>query len=87
MLQTRVLPLLAILADLATSPASAHLARQTQVDLSPFFNNKAAAIEGSRANFDGFNGSYPAEYLPTGVLLEKGIQVSLIAIQLLHKLI
>jgi len=48
---------------------------QTQVDLSSFLNNKAAAVEGTIANFDGHNGSYPAEYLPTGILEDASIMV------------
>ncbi|KAK7462834.1 hypothetical protein VKT23_007411 [Stygiomarasmius scandens] len=50
---------------------------QTQVDLSSFLNNKAAAVEGSIANFDGHNGSYPAEYLPTGILEDASIMYKL----------
>ncbi|KAK7047335.1 hypothetical protein VNI00_006566 [Paramarasmius palmivorus] len=51
---------------------------QSQVDLSPFLNNKAAALTGySTANFDNHNGSYPAEYLPQGLLNEANIEYQL----------
>ncbi|KAK1235299.1 hypothetical protein PQX77_001488, partial [Marasmius sp. AFHP31] len=51
---------------------------QTQVDLTPFLNNKAAALTGSTtANFDNYNGSYPAEYLPTGTLVDAAIAYKL----------
>lgn len=50
-------------------------ALQTTVDLSLFVNNKAAAVEGSLASYDGHNGSYPAEYLPTGTLVDAAINV------------
>lgn len=49
---------------------------QTPVDLGPFYNNKAAARDGHQANFDGVHGSYPAEYLPVGTLIDQNIQVS-----------
>jgi alpha-L-fucosidase len=49
---------------------------QTQVDLTPFLNNKAAAKEGTTANFDAHNGSYPAEYLPSGSLVDAAISVN-----------
>ncbi|THV04707.1 hypothetical protein K435DRAFT_159225 [Dendrothele bispora CBS 962.96] len=48
---------------------------QTHIDLSSFLNNKAASVEGTIANFDGHNGSYPAEYLPTGILEDASITV------------
>ena len=48
---------------------------QTQVDLTPFSNNKAAAVEGQMANFDGHDGSYPAEYLPQETLTDASINV------------
>jgi alpha-L-fucosidase len=51
---------------------------QSQVDLSPFLNNKAAVLTGySTANFDNHNGSYPAEYLPQGLLNEANIEYQL----------
>ncbi|KAF8916474.1 alpha-L-fucosidase-domain-containing protein [Mucidula mucida] len=52
-------------------------ALQTAVDLTALVNNKAAAIEGSLASFDGHNGSYPAEYLPTGILVDDAISYTL----------
>ena len=48
---------------------------QTQVDLGPHYNNKAAAKDGHRADFNGAHGSYPAEYLPVGTLIDQNIQV------------
>ncbi|KAF9007312.1 glycoside hydrolase [Hymenopellis radicata] len=57
--------------------AVATSALQTSVDLSSFVNNEAAAIEGSLASFDGHNGSYPAEYLPTGTLVDDAISYTL----------
>ncbi|KAJ7598895.1 glycoside hydrolase [Mycena floridula] len=56
---------------------AAAFALQTLVDLRPFLNNKAAAIEGSLANYDGHNGSYPAEDLPSGVLVDAAISYKL----------
>ncbi|KAK7047364.1 hypothetical protein VNI00_006595 [Paramarasmius palmivorus] len=54
------------------------VALQTQVDLTPFRNNKAAALTNhSTANFDNHNGSYPAEYLPTGQLIDASIAYAL----------
>lgn len=61
-------------ASLAGSAAAA----QTRVNLASFFNNKAAAIEGTLGNFDGHNGSYPAEYLPSGVLVDATISVRIV---------
>ncbi len=48
---------------------------QTNVDLTPYLNNKAASTEGHLASFDGHNGSYPAEYLPSGTLIDQSILV------------
>lgn len=48
---------------------------QTNVDLTPYLNNKAASTEGHLASFDGHNGSYPAEYLPSGTLIYQSILV------------
>ncbi|KAK1221554.1 hypothetical protein PQX77_015673 [Marasmius sp. AFHP31] len=65
-------PLLLGVGSLASKSA------QTQVDLTPFLNNKAAALTGSTtANFDNYNGSYPAEYLPTGTLVDAAIAYKL----------
>ena len=51
---------------------------QTQVDLTSLLNNKAAALTGfSTANFDNHNGSYPAEHLPTGTLVDAAIAYKL----------
>lgn len=50
-------------------------ASQVQVDLSSYLNNKAAALDGYMASFDGHNDSYPAEYLPTGFIVDASINV------------
>ena len=56
---------------------SAATPTETHIDLTPYLNNKAAALEGHIANFDGHNGSYPAEYLPPeGLFSDQGVSVS-----------
>lgn len=54
------------------------VASQVQVDLSPYLNNKAAALDGCMASFDGHNGSYPAGYLPAGYIVDASINVRLV---------
>ncbi|KAK0237964.1 glycoside hydrolase [Armillaria nabsnona] len=57
--------------------ASVVASLQTNVDLTSYLNNKAASTEGHLASFDGHNGSYPAEYLPSGTLIDQSILYAL----------
>ncbi|ESK89470.1 glycoside hydrolase family 29 protein [Moniliophthora roreri MCA 2997] len=58
--------------------AAAGAVQQTQVDLTLFLNNKAAALTNfSTGNFDNHNGSYPAEYLPNGTLVDASVVYTL----------
>lgn len=47
------------------------------IDLSPYFNNKGVSTLPGGANFDGNNGSYPLNQLPTGILPYLGVNVRL----------
>ncbi|KAG8735161.1 hypothetical protein FRC10_010916 [Ceratobasidium sp. 414] len=50
----------------------------TFVNLSPYFNNKAASAKvNGTGNFDLIGGSYVAEFLPSGIFTYRGVQFSL----------
>lgn len=48
------------------------------VDLSSYFNNVGVSASPGDADFDGHNGSYPVNQLPTGILVYRGVNVSFI---------
>ncbi|KAG1794157.1 glycoside hydrolase family 29 protein [Suillus plorans] len=47
------------------------------IPLSDLFDNQAASLDGTTDNFDGYNATYAAEYLPEGPWLYNGISYDL----------
>jgi hypothetical protein len=56
--------------------ASSNAGISVNVDLGSYFNNNGVSASPGSANFDGHNGSYPLNQLPTGILSYRGINVS-----------
>ncbi|KAF8515270.1 glycoside hydrolase [Gautieria morchelliformis] len=57
--------------------ASSNAGISVDVDLSSYFNNNGVSASPGSANFDGNNGSYPLNQLPTGILPYRGINFTL----------
>lgn len=48
--------------------------------ISGFYNNKGTSETGEQVNGEGFDGggaTYPSEFLPTGLWVDEGVEVSL----------